>query len=140
MNGYRAWWHGTPFEAFPDGSRVRLYSDSGADGFELVRDGRYRLAVPAAEVERLEYVRLVAAWRGSPFLLRSQAGAWAELEYTGGNAATAVGLGCERVERGVYRVRVRTDELSDVREDVVVLSVVVVSDGEQDRSSGARSE
>ena len=135
MNGYRAWWRGAPFEASPDGSRIRLYADAATDGFEFVRSGRYRSVVPAADVERLEYVRQVATWRSAPFLLRFRAGASAELEYTGGNAAVALRLGCERVERGVYRVRVPADELTDVREDVVVLS-----GGTPDRNDGARSE
>ena len=136
--GYRARWRGRDYEAFPaPPGDVRLYSDTAADGFSFVRDGRYRLVVPAAEVEQLAYVRLVAEWRGEPFLVRTRDGGWASLEYTGGNAVVAAQLGCSRVERGVYRVRVRDDELRDVREETVVLEV---TDGEPGRSSGARSE
>jgi hypothetical protein len=136
--GYRARWRGRDYEAFPaPPAEVRLYSDSAADGFSFVRDGRYRLVVPAAEVEQLAYVRLVAEWRGEPFLVRSPDGGWASLEYTGGNAVVAARLGCSCVERGVYRVRVPEDELRDVREETVILEV---SDGAPGRSSGARSE
>jgi hypothetical protein len=136
--GYRARWRGRDHEAYPaPPGEIRLYSDAAADGFSFVRDGRYRLVVPASEVEQLVYVRLVAEWRGEPFLVRSRDGDWASLEYTGGNAVVAARLGCSRVERGVYRVRVRDDELQNVREDTVLLDV---TDAGPSRSSGARSE
>lgn len=137
LSGYRARWRGREYEASPapssSGLSVRLYTEDAADGFSLVRNGRYRREVPASEVERLVYVRPVAVWRGEPFLVRAREGGWASLEYTGGNAAVAARLGCERAGRGVYRIRVRADSLSDVRDDVVVLSV-----GEPDPGSAAR--
>lgn len=136
--GYRARWRGREYEAFPaPPGEVRLYADSAVEGFSYVRDGRYRLVVLASDLEQLVYVRLVAQWRGEPFLVRSLDGGWASLEYVGGNAVVAARLGCTRVERGVYRARVRDDELQDARAETVH---VEVTDGGPGRSSGARSE
>ncbi|MFG1920448.1 hypothetical protein [Cryptosporangium sp. NPDC048952] len=134
---YRAEWRGQVYEAFPapPSSEIRLYSDSAADGFERVHEERWRRIVPLAEVTRLTYVRVVASWRGEPFLVRAFDGGQASVEYLGGSAVVAARLGCERVERGVYRARVSAGELSDVHEDVVVIEL-----GGPDPGSGARWE
>ncbi|MFI5955632.1 hypothetical protein [Cryptosporangium sp. NPDC051539] len=125
--GYVARWRASEFEAFPaptpEGLWVRLYSERPRDGFDRVRDGRHRRVVLASEVERMVYLRPVATWRGEPFLLRSQEGGWAHLEYTGGDAAAAARVGCVAGERGVYQVRVRASELTGVGMDEVELSL-----------------
>ncbi|WP_205752218.1 hypothetical protein [Cryptosporangium phraense] len=125
--GYLARWRGEDFEAFPaptpEGLWVRLYADRPRDGFDFVREGRYRRVVLGAEVERIVYLRPVALWRGEPFLLRSDENGWAHLEYTGGDAATAARLGCAAGERGVYSVRARVSELTGVRSEAIELSL-----------------
>lgn len=133
---YRALWRGETYEAFPapPSPEIRLYSDAAVDGFELVREGRWRRVVPLSSVSRLTYVRVVAVWRGEPVLVRGFLdGGLTSVEYIGGNAVVAERLGCERVSRGVYRARVRGVELGEVREDEVVIDLE-----ELGRSSGAR--
>jgi hypothetical protein len=123
--GYLARWQGQEYEAFPaptpEGLWVRLYTDRPEPGFDRVRDGRYRRVVLPSDLEQLVYARPVATWRDQPFLLRSREGGWAHLEYTGGSAAVAAKLGCTPIERGVYQVRVPSDELRGVRMETVIL-------------------
>ncbi|GAA3386907.1 hypothetical protein [Cryptosporangium minutisporangium] len=123
--GYVARWRGQEYEAFPAPTTeelwIRLYTDRPEPGFDRVGEGRYRRIVLAADLEQLGYDRPVATWRDQPFLLRSREGGWAHLEYTGGNAAVAARLGCTRVERGVYEIRVRSDELTGVRMETVLI-------------------
>ncbi|SHN03523.1 hypothetical protein [Cryptosporangium aurantiacum] len=137
--GYLARWQGSEYEAFPaptpEGLWIRLYTDRPEPGFDRVREGRYRRVVLPSALEQLAYVRPVAMWRDQPFLLRSREGGRAHLEYTGGNAAVAARLGCTRVERGVYEIRVPSDELTGIRTETVL-----IIDAGPDRSSDSRSE
>lgn len=123
--GYQARWQGREYEAWPAptpaGLWIRLYTDRPEPGFDRLRADRHRRVVLPADLDELVYTRPVAIWRDQPFLLRSRENGWAQLEYTGGNAAVAARLGLTAVERGVYQGRVPEDELRGVRMERVIL-------------------
>jgi hypothetical protein len=114
-DGYFARWNGEEYEASPDGDDVRLYRPDAADGFEQVREGRYRRVLPAGEV-RLEYVRTGCMWKSEPFLILAEHEGWLRVEYTGGLAPVARRLGLEEFEYGVYQGWAPLSEVTDVRE------------------------
>jgi hypothetical protein len=115
-DGYVARWHGSEYEASPDGDFVRLYRPDPADGFEEVRPGRHRRVVPADEVDELVYVRTTCTWRGEPFIVLGVHEAWLRVEYTGGIAPVAGKLGLEEFDFGVYQGWAPRTEVSDLRE------------------------
>jgi len=115
-DGYLARWRGREYEASPDGDHVRLYRPDAADGFELVRPGRYRQVVPADQVDELVYMRTTCRWRGAPFIILAEHDAWLRVEYTGGLAPVANELGLEEFDYGVYQGWAPRNEVSDVRE------------------------
>ncbi|TYB64374.1 hypothetical protein FXF51_21920 [Nonomuraea sp. PA05] len=120
---YRARWSGTDYEASPDLAggrlRMRLYGTAPADGFEEIGPGRFLRTVPAADCSAIWHVTTVCEWRGAPFLVHTTHGTRLLIEYTGGDALQAAGLGLERVERGVYRLWVRRDEVMAMSEKAV---------------------
>lgn len=115
-DGYYARWRGREYEVSPAGDQVRVYSATAEDGFVQVRPGRYRRIVSAAEVEDLHYVRTTCTWRGEPFLVLAEHNSWLRLEYAGGRAPIARGLGLEEYDFGVYQGWVPATEVVDVRE------------------------
>ncbi|MFI7416747.1 hypothetical protein [Nonomuraea sp. NPDC049684] len=127
MNGesYRARWDGTDYEAsaeLVDGRLfMRLYAPVPADGFEEAAPGRFVRAVPAAGCAAIWHVTTVCEWRGASFLVLAEREAELLVEYTGGNASHAAGLGLERIERGVYRAWVRREEVSALGEKAVMI-------------------
>jgi hypothetical protein len=118
-DGYVARWHGTEYEASPDGDDVRLYRTDAADGFEEVRPGRHRRIVPAREVEDLAYVRTTCTWRGEPFIVLGEHDEWLRLEYAGGKAPVAALLNLEEFDFGVYQGWAPAGEVTDLREQRV---------------------
>ncbi|GAA4142870.1 hypothetical protein [Actinomadura keratinilytica] len=118
-HGYYAKWRGTDYEASPDGDTVRLYLPRPADGFTQVAPDRYVRVVPAAEVDRLHYVRTRCSWRGEPFVVLGEHGEWLRVEYTGGRAPVAERLGLEPFDRGVYQAWAPRGEVRDVHEETV---------------------
>lgn len=125
-DGYRAWWRGGEYEAAPDptvdGLWVRLYVPRPMPGFEEVGPERHRRIVAGSELERLVYVRTVCTWHGEPFLLLDAFAGRAYIEYVGGQVPVAQLLRLQRVERGVYRIKVPYDDLREVRQEVVPVS------------------
>lgn len=115
-DGYVARWRGDEYEASPDGDEVRLYRPEAADGFEEIREGRYRIIVPAAEVDDLSYVRTICSWRGEPFIVLAEQDSWLRVEYTGGKAPVARSLGLEEFDYGVYQGWAAATEVTDIRE------------------------
>ncbi len=115
-DGYVARWRGVEYEASPDGSFVRLYRPTPADGFTPVREGRYVQVLPMSEVTDLSYVRTICSWRGEQFVVLAEHETWLRLEYTGGKAPVAVALGLEEFEFGVYQGWVPAAEVADLRE------------------------
>jgi hypothetical protein len=114
-DGYVAKWQGDEYEASPDGNDVRLYRGDPADGFEEIRDGRYRRIVPGTEV-KLEYIRTGCLWRGQPFIVLAEHDAWLRVEYTGGKAPVAAELGLEEFDYGVYQGWAPKQDVTDLRE------------------------
>jgi hypothetical protein len=114
-DGYVARWRGEEYEASPDGDLIRLYRPDPADGFEEVREGRYRRNVPASEAT-LDYVRTLCDWRGQPFIVLAEHEGWLRVEYTGGLAPVATQLGLEEFDYGVYQGWAPRSEVSDLRE------------------------
>jgi hypothetical protein len=115
-DGYVARWRGAEYEASPDGTSVRLYQPSPGEGFTAVRDGRHVQIVPMAEIDGLSYVRTVCTWRGEPFIVLAAHDVWLRVEYTGGKAPVAQGLGMEEFDFGVYQGWVPAAEVSELRE------------------------
>jgi hypothetical protein len=115
-DGYVARWEGREFEASPDGDEVRLYLTAPEDGFEQIRDGRYRRIMSMSDVDDLWYVRTSATWRGEPFLILAEHDAWLRVEYAGGKAPVARELGLEEFDYGVYQGWAPTAEVTDIRE------------------------
>jgi hypothetical protein len=115
-DGYVARWRGSEYEASPDGTSVRLYQPSPADGFTQVREDRYVQVVAITDVESLSYVRTACTWRNEPFIVLAAHDMWLRVEYTGGKAPVARGLGLEEFDFGVYQGWVPAAEVSDLRE------------------------
>jgi hypothetical protein len=115
-DGYLARWRGAEHEASPDGSSVRLYRSTPAEGFTQVREGRHVQVLPVTELDSLSYVRTVCTWRGEPFIVLAEHDVWLRVEYTGGRAPVAHGLGLEEFDYGVYQGWVPAVEVSDLRE------------------------
>lgn len=115
-DGYVARWRGREYEASPDGEDVRIYSTEPEEGFEEVRENRYRRVLPMRDIEDVWYVRTSATWRGEPFLVLAEHGPWLRLEYTGGKAPVARTLELEEFDYGVYQGWAPTAEVSDIRE------------------------
>jgi hypothetical protein len=104
VNGYRARWLGSEYQASPDGeAAIRLYADTPVPGFEEIRPGRYRRLVPRDDVDWFGYVRTVAAWRDLPVLVLAERGSDLWVEYLGGIAPEALAAGLTRTEPGVYQ-------------------------------------
>jgi hypothetical protein len=117
VDGYRARWQGTEYEASPDGGLVRLYSSEPVSGFDEVVPGRYRRLVTSDEVERLTYVRTVARWQDQPVAIVAQRPGEFLVEYTGGHAAVALALGLTRADLGVYRGWANAAEITDLQQE-----------------------
>lgn len=115
-DGFVARWGKAEYEASPDGDSVRLYRPDAAEGFDRVRSGRYRKIVPAAECGTLVYVRTTCVWRGQPFIVLAEHEGWLRVEYTGGLAPVAAGLGLEEFDYGVYQGWAPRAEVTDLRE------------------------
>jgi len=117
-DGYVARWLGREFEASPgaDGE-VRLYAPEPTDGFEEMRPGRFRRVVPFFEVEELRYVRTTCVWRGERFVVVGEHDGWLRVEYTGGRAPVAEGLGLDRVDHGVWQAWAPRAEIQDLQEE-----------------------
>jgi len=115
-DGYVARWRGREYEASPDSDEVRLYSTEPEEGFDEIREGRYRRILPFAEVDDFSYVRTSATWRGEPFLILAEHESWLRVEYTGGKAPVANALGLEEFDYGVYQGWAPVAEVTDIRE------------------------
>lgn len=118
-DGYVARWRGTDYEASPDGDQVRLYQAQPAEGFEEVRENRFRRVLPISEVEELVYVRTMCTWKGEPFIVLARHDSWLRVEYTGGKAPVAHSLGLEEFDYGVYQGWAPAAEVVDLREQRV---------------------
>ncbi|GAA1832365.1 hypothetical protein [Actinomadura chokoriensis] len=118
-HGFYAGWRGAEYEASPDGDRVRLYARRHADGFRQVSPDRYVQVVPLAEVDRVRYVTTHCTWRGEPFVVLGEHDGWLRVEYCGGKAPVAEGLGLEPFDRGVYQAWASKHEVEDLREETV---------------------
>lgn len=122
---YRVRWQEVDHDVVPDfdGERLwmRLRRSTPADGFEPVADDLYVRAVLASECDEIKFVTTVCEWRGEPCQVHDERGPELLVEYTGGRAPVAQGLGLSRSERGVYRGWVPRSEVSDLRENVVLL-------------------
>lgn len=115
-DGYLARWRGHEYEASPDGDDVRIYTSQPEEGFEEVREHRYRRVLPVRDIEDLWYVRTSATWRGEPFLVLAEHGTWLRLEYTGGKAPVARALELEEFDYGVYQGWAPAADVTDIRE------------------------
>lgn len=102
-DGYRARWNDREYEASPDEGLMRLYSDEPAPGFDEVRSGRYRRLVTMDEITWFGYVRTVGNWSGQPVVVLREKDGQYLVEYSGGRAPVALGLGLARVDLGVYQ-------------------------------------
>ena len=105
---YRARWQGTEYAAAPDqaGDRLELRLRTPAG----IR------AVPAAECTEIAHVTTLGEWRGEPVQVCGGRDGELLVEYVGARAPVARALGLDRVERGVWRTRVRDAEVADRRE------------------------
>jgi hypothetical protein len=115
-DGYVARWRGREYEASPDGTDLRLYSSEPADGFTMVRPGRYMRVVPVSVVDEFCYVRTTCKWKGEPFIVLGEADGWLRVEYTGGKAPVARTLGLEEFDFGVYQGWVPLAEVTNLGE------------------------
>ena len=115
-DGYVVTWQGREYDASPDGDSVRVYSPEPADGFEEVRPGRYVRVLGPQDFEEIVYVRTTCTWRGQPFIVLAEAGAWLRVEYTGGRAPIARQLGLEEFDFGVYQGWAPAQEVNDIYE------------------------
>lgn len=122
---YLARWRGGEYEASPDGIgedlRVRLYRTDPVAGFDELETGRHRRVVPAAEVDRLMYVRDIGEWRGQPVQLLHEQGPGFVVQYTGGEEAAARLSGFDRYDRGLWMAVAPRDEVQARRDEIVVL-------------------
>ncbi|MEU8345205.1 hypothetical protein SAMN05443665_101853 [Actinomadura meyerae] len=118
-HGYYAGWRGGEYEASPDGEQVRLYAAGRADGFHQISADRFVKVVPLADVERLQYVTTHCTWRGEPFVVLGEHDGWLRVEYCGGKAPVAEGLGLELFDRGVYQAWASRHEVEDLHEETV---------------------
>jgi hypothetical protein len=117
VNGYRARWRGSDYEASPDGELLRLYVDGPAPGFEAVRPDRYRRLVVARDADWFGYVRTVATLRGEPVVLLVERDGQVLVEYCGDLPLGPDWWPRDRPEPGVCRAWVSQAELSDSREE-----------------------
>jgi hypothetical protein len=115
-DGYVVRWRGREYDAAPDGDQVRIYAPSSAEGFAEVRAGRFVRVLSAAEIDELVYIRTTCTWRGEPFIVLAEAGAWLRVEYTGGRAPVARALGLEDFDFGVYQGWAPAAEVTDLYE------------------------
>jgi len=115
-DGYQVMYRGVVYEASPDGDLMRLYSTEPNPGFQYVGDRRYRFVVRAEDVEEFCYVRTTCRWRDAPFIVLAEHDGWLRLEYTGGKAPIALGLGLEEFDFGVYQGWAPATEVTDIRE------------------------
>ncbi|MEV0232513.1 hypothetical protein [Nonomuraea sp. NPDC050786] len=124
---YRARWRDAEYVASPEPHSlelwIRLRSAEPADGFEEVEPGCHVRTVPASECAAVHFVTTVCGWRGELFHVHDERAGQLLLEYLGGSALTAAELGMERIERGVYRLWVPREEVTDPREHAVQLNV-----------------
>lgn len=122
---YRARWQGADYVASPEPHTlelwIRLRSAEPREGFEEVEAGCHVRLVPARECEAVYFVVTVCRWRGEPFHVHAERDGELLLEYAGGSARTAVELGLERIERGVYRRWVPRAEVGDLQEHAVLV-------------------
>lgn len=120
---YRARWQGADYVASPEPHAlelwIRLRSAEPREGFEEVEAGCHVRPVPVGECEAVHFVVTVCRWRGEPFQVLAERDGELLLEYAGGSARTAVELGLDRVERGVYRRWVPRIEAGELREHPV---------------------
>lgn len=114
-DGYRARWRDTEYEASPDEGLVRLYSDRPVPGFDEVRPGRYRRLATMDEITWFGYARTVGVWSDQPVLVLSERPDELLIEYRGGRATVAMGLGLARVDLGVYQGWVPRGTVREVR-------------------------
>src|SRR6185295_2116237 len=98
-DGYVVTWRGREYDAAPDGDRARIYAPEPGDGFEEMRT--------------------TCTWRGQPFIVLAEAGAWLRVEYTGGRAPVARALGLEEFDFGVYQGWAPVQEVNDLYEHSV---------------------
>ena len=119
LSAYLARFGGEEFScglyAEDDDLEVRLYSRETRPGFNAIGDGRYVRSVGADECEVIFYSLAVAQWRGLDCAICDEREGHVLLEYLGGIAPHAAGLGFDRVDRGVYRRWVPADELRALR-------------------------
>ncbi|GLZ05789.1 hypothetical protein Acsp03_32550 [Actinomadura sp. NBRC 104412] len=115
-HGFYATWHGTEYEASPDGSQVRLYSLSQSDGFTPVTPDRHVKVVHADDVD-LTYVNTYCTWRGEKFVVLGEHKGWLRVEHADGQAPVAERLGLETFDRGVYQTWAKETEVEDLHEE-----------------------
>jgi hypothetical protein len=115
-DGYVVSWRGREYDAAPDGDAVRIYAPEAGDGFDEVRPGRYVRVLQPDEYDDMVYVRTTCTWRGQPFIVLAEAGAWLRVEYTGGRAPIARQMGLEEFDFGVYQGWAPGHEVRDLYE------------------------
>lgn len=71
-DGYAARWRGAEYEASPDGSLLRIYTEIPTPGFDQVAPGRYRRLVAVETAEWFGYIRTTGTWRGLPVLVLTE--------------------------------------------------------------------
>jgi hypothetical protein len=118
-DGYVVTWRGREYDASPDGDKVRIYATEPAEGFAEVRPGRHVRVLAPEEFDDLVYVRTTCTWRGQPFVVLGEADSWLRVEYTGGRAPVARGLGLEEFDFGVYQGWAPAHEVADLYEQRV---------------------
>lgn len=115
LSSYLARYDGEEFRcglyATDDGLEVRLYSALPKFGFDEIGDGGYVQVVDADECDVIYYSMSVAQWRGLDCAICAERSDTVQLEYLGGLAPKAAEYGFDRIERGVYRRWVPTDEV-----------------------------
>ena len=104
------------YEASPDGDNVRIYLPEAEEGFTLVREGRYVRVMPLSEVDEVNYLRTTCLWKDQPFIVLAEPDGWLRVEYTGGRAPVAQGLGLEEFDFGVYQGWAPRSEVTELRE------------------------
>lgn len=120
--GLRATWRGRELlaDVLPDG-RTIVCAPESFEGAARSERGIWWAEVPAAELEDVVVLRVLATWQGLPVQIvaiePAENGAEAHLVYVGRDMLAAEAAGMAKTDAGVYESVVSAAELEDVREE-----------------------